>query len=296
MGFSLTSPAPEKGDPTAEKRVWGFFGDVDELHRQNRPQTKQPRQGNRLTTTKIASGRTYWPNRDPLEELGGPNIYGFIYNKSQSWGDVLGAYPIPWEPGVDPSGWDRENLDDTIAELCKRRDYSDSIDGKNSSYLQQGIDELMRELEGRCENEDDVGYSRYSLVAVSYGPTETEIPKYAELPAKFLMKGSIKKICEFTSKGVNRMDAAGFIRSMNGAFKVAISGTYSCCICENGSGGDAVYKWTDPSDYRKEIVSEGANLYFPTKESVADAQNYAEGAINSAIIEIEEKCRGGGAK
>lgn len=27
MGFSITSPAPEKCDPTAENRVWGFFGD-----------------------------------------------------------------------------------------------------------------------------------------------------------------------------------------------------------------------------------------------------------------------------
>jgi len=39
MGFSLTSPALEKGDPTAEKRVWGFFGDAHQWHRENRPQS-----------------------------------------------------------------------------------------------------------------------------------------------------------------------------------------------------------------------------------------------------------------
>jgi len=93
MGFSLTSPAPEKSDPTAKNRVWGFFGDAEQSHRQNRPQTKQPRQGNRLTTTKIASGRTYWPSRDPIEEEyrpSEPNSYGFVTNSPISLVDLLG--------------------------------------------------------------------------------------------------------------------------------------------------------------------------------------------------------------
>jgi len=68
MGFHLTSPAPEKGDPTAEKRVWGFFGDAQERPRGNRPQPKQPRQGNRLNTTKTALGRASTPFL-PLSDL-----------------------------------------------------------------------------------------------------------------------------------------------------------------------------------------------------------------------------------
>ena len=94
MGFSLTSRAPEKGDPTAENRVWGFFGDAEQSHRQNRPQTKQPRQGNRLTTTKIALGRTYWPSRDPIGENGGVNLYGMVGNDAVGRVDILGLYDL----------------------------------------------------------------------------------------------------------------------------------------------------------------------------------------------------------
>jgi hypothetical protein len=90
MGFSLTSPAPEKGDPTAKNRVWGFFGDAQEMHRANRPQSLQPRQGNRLTTTKIALGRTYWPSRDPIGERGGMNLYGMVGNDVVNFIDLYG--------------------------------------------------------------------------------------------------------------------------------------------------------------------------------------------------------------
>ena len=93
MGFSLTSPAPEKGDPTAKNRVWGFFGETQQSHRENRPQPKQPRQGDRASLTKTASGRTYWPSRDPIGERGGINLYGMVGNSAINWVDYLGLIP-----------------------------------------------------------------------------------------------------------------------------------------------------------------------------------------------------------
>jgi len=90
MGFSLTSPTPEKGDPTAKNRVWGFFGDAEQSHRQNRPQPKQPRQGNPPSLTKTVSGRAYWPSRDPIEERGGVNLYSFVENSPLNNVDYLG--------------------------------------------------------------------------------------------------------------------------------------------------------------------------------------------------------------
>ena len=90
MGFSLTSPAPEKCDPTAKNRVWGFFGDAPKTSRSNRPQSLQPRRENRPTTTKVASGRTYWPSRDPIEEEGGINLYGMVGNDAVGEIDILG--------------------------------------------------------------------------------------------------------------------------------------------------------------------------------------------------------------
>jgi hypothetical protein len=109
MGFSLTSPAPEKCDPTAENRVWGFFGDAQEMHRGNHPQSLQPRQGNRPSLTRIVSGRTYWPSRDPIGERGGINLYGFVDNNPRMFIDNLGMQtmgvpsgeynPLPYGPG-----------------------------------------------------------------------------------------------------------------------------------------------------------------------------------------------------
>ncbi len=90
MGFSLTSPAPEKCDPTAKNRVWGFFGDAPKTSRDNRPQSLQPRRENHPTTTKVASGRAYWPSRDPIEERGGVNLYAMVGNNAVARRDVLG--------------------------------------------------------------------------------------------------------------------------------------------------------------------------------------------------------------
>jgi len=90
MGFSLTLPAPEKCDPTAKNRVWGFFGETQQSHRENRPQSLQPRQGDRPSLTKTVSGRTYWPSRDPIGERGGENLYGMVNNNPINNSDLLG--------------------------------------------------------------------------------------------------------------------------------------------------------------------------------------------------------------
>ena len=44
----------------------------------------------RVYIYKITSGRSGWPNRDPLEEQGGPNLYGFVANNPISRIDYLG--------------------------------------------------------------------------------------------------------------------------------------------------------------------------------------------------------------
>jgi uncharacterized protein RhaS with RHS repeats len=41
-----------------------------------------------------------WPSRDPIEEQGGVNIYGFVWNDPIMWFDYLGYWPkIPDLPG-----------------------------------------------------------------------------------------------------------------------------------------------------------------------------------------------------
>ena len=93
MGYTLSKTAPSKGDPTAKNRVWDFFDEPTKPRPENRRQPLQPRRKNRACSYKTASGIPYWPSRDPIEERGGLNLYGFCYNSPWSWFDVLGEYP-----------------------------------------------------------------------------------------------------------------------------------------------------------------------------------------------------------
>src|SRR5947207_4964892 len=46
--------------------------------------------GLRACAYKTASGRFKWPNRDPIGELGGLNLYGYVYNNPLRFVDPLG--------------------------------------------------------------------------------------------------------------------------------------------------------------------------------------------------------------
>ena len=41
-----------------------------------------------------------WPSRDPIEEEGGLNLYGFVYNRPINLIDQLGGRPLASDPGV----------------------------------------------------------------------------------------------------------------------------------------------------------------------------------------------------
>ena len=90
MGYTLSKPAPSKGDPAAKNRVWDFFGEPSKPRPENRRQPLQPRRKIRPTPTKTASGIHYWPSRDPIQEDGGINLYGFVGNDGVNQWDLLG--------------------------------------------------------------------------------------------------------------------------------------------------------------------------------------------------------------
>ncbi len=58
----------------------------------------------RRYTYQSVPGRSGWPSRDPIEEQGGINIYGFIGNDSINRLDVLGLFDgsTPYIPGFNP--------------------------------------------------------------------------------------------------------------------------------------------------------------------------------------------------
>ena len=90
MAYTLTNPPSEKCDLTPKNRVWGFFENSNRTRPANRRKPSELRRKIRLTPTKTASGIPYWPSRDPIQERGGVNLYGFVGNNGVNQWDYLG--------------------------------------------------------------------------------------------------------------------------------------------------------------------------------------------------------------
>ena len=91
MAYFSTEPASERRNVTGKNRVWDFFPLSNETHPAKRRQPAQPRRKIRPTATKPVSGIPYWPSRDPSEERGGKNLYGFVGNDGVDRVDLFGT-------------------------------------------------------------------------------------------------------------------------------------------------------------------------------------------------------------
>jgi hypothetical protein len=83
-------PCPENQDLPPKNRVWDFLEHSQDRARQNPRFAQCLRRENRLALTIIASDHPLWPNRDPIEEEGGYNLYGFVGNDGVNSWDYLG--------------------------------------------------------------------------------------------------------------------------------------------------------------------------------------------------------------
>jgi len=108
MAYSLQNPASAKSDPTAKNRVWDFFDEPTKSRPANRPRTQQPRRKNRPCSYKTASGIPLWPSRDPIEEQGGLNLYGFAGNNGLRYIDYLGLAEVDCSGEVSAGHGGRE--------------------------------------------------------------------------------------------------------------------------------------------------------------------------------------------
>jgi len=89
-----TAYASENPALGPKNRVGNFFGRMGDGVGSDRPATRNRIGEKRPTLTIIASGRPYWPSRDPVAEDGGLNLYGFNYNAPTIYIDVLGQNPL----------------------------------------------------------------------------------------------------------------------------------------------------------------------------------------------------------
>jgi hypothetical protein len=94
MVHPLSERALGASNLTAKNRVWGFFGNSNSTRPANRREPMKLLRKNRPTLTKTASGIPYWPSREPIEEKGGINLYGFVNNDGVNQWDYLGLCVI----------------------------------------------------------------------------------------------------------------------------------------------------------------------------------------------------------
>lgn len=93
-------PGSASGKATSPRknRVWVFSRRPSGRRRARRPQVAGIASGCRACDYKTASGRGFWLSRDPIEERGGINLYGYVGNDPINWIDALGLSPL------DPAG------------------------------------------------------------------------------------------------------------------------------------------------------------------------------------------------
>jgi len=60
--------------------------------------SRLPRRNAPATYPYVAPPVRDWPSRDPIEERGGVNLFGFVNNRPQGWYDYLGLDPRPANP------------------------------------------------------------------------------------------------------------------------------------------------------------------------------------------------------
>jgi hypothetical protein len=119
---TLSDRAPGASNLTAKNRVWGNFAKSNRTRPANRRQPLEPRRKNRPTATKPASGIPYWPSRDPIEELGGVNLYALISNDAINDIDILGLAMGPEGRGNHMGGpeWTCESARNYLDNVLKK--------------------------------------------------------------------------------------------------------------------------------------------------------------------------------
>jgi hypothetical protein len=103
--FAPAHPCPEQNNHPSKNRVWNFFPDSENRVGENLTFGQCSRREKSLVVTIIASDHPLWPNRDPIEEGGGINLYMFNYNNPVSFNDVIGLFPamLQGTEGTDSS-------------------------------------------------------------------------------------------------------------------------------------------------------------------------------------------------
>ena len=126
-----TAYASSKTLERSQNRVGDFFCEGADCVWNNRLGSLIAAKEKSGYTYETASGRPFWPNRDPIEEQGGLNLYGFIGNDSVNYADYLGL-TISVDPTLKGPGI-RNTLTGRIASRADFRAQINRINGPSTS-------------------------------------------------------------------------------------------------------------------------------------------------------------------
>ena len=90
MACNLTKPTPGNSAMRPKNRVWGGSRNDRNLPLENRLRCPELRRKSGPTPTFFTPGIPQWPSRDPIEEEGGLNLYGFVGNSGVGTFDRFG--------------------------------------------------------------------------------------------------------------------------------------------------------------------------------------------------------------
>ena len=99
MGFYTTETYPEVADLPLKNRVGGSRRSSPLRAGRFTPQPFETVSETAVTFTITVSGLSFWLSRDPIEELGGANLYGFVDNNPVIWFDPFGLTACSWKVG-----------------------------------------------------------------------------------------------------------------------------------------------------------------------------------------------------
>ena len=86
-----------------KNRVGDFFYEDHASVGKNRWASRLNTQEKSCYHYETASGRSNWPSRDPIQEIGGTNLYGFVLNNPVNGWDYLGLVDCCGDKEYDPT-------------------------------------------------------------------------------------------------------------------------------------------------------------------------------------------------
>ena len=165
MAYNLT--ARTSGNPAMrpKNRAWGFPRNGRVYPLGCRRQRLELRPKPRPTPTFFTPGIPQWPSRDPIEENGGLNLYGFVENDGADWVDILGmdswVNPAMGVPG-SVSGMVEANHDVALqrmeqsrkAERLRKEIVAHCLDCDKSGIIAEGRNKLKGYVEEFAKAKD----------------------------------------------------------------------------------------------------------------------------------------------